>query len=355
MKLLFLDQFSDLGGGQRMLLDVLAAVRSRGWSGVVAMPGEGSMFEQVRGLGFETARLDCATTRIAMVAPALAGVIRDLSESCGMVYINGPRLLPAVALARVAQPVLFHAHIEVSPYPARLVAGAALATLNARAIAVCEMVAAAWRPFIKRLSVVYNGVAGPSQLAVSRSGPTRIGCIGRISPEKGQLEFLAAARRISAAVPGAEFVIAGAPLFQDRAASNYEREVRASAAGLPVTFTGWVDDVYGVMRSLDLLLVPSVWRESNPRVILEAFAAGLPVIAFRAGGIPEIIEHGRNGFLCDTVEEMAALAVELLRSGQAEEISRRARASWRERFTLERFQNEVLSVIESSVALLADR
>ena len=348
MRLLFLDQFSDLGGGQRMLLDVLEAVRGRGWSAQVAMPGRGAMFERVRALGFETGGLDCPA-RLAALRPSLAGQVRALAAPCDVVYINGPRLLPAVALARLRRPVLFHAHIEVSPYAARLLAGRALATLNARAIAVCEMVARSWRPFVKQISVIYNGVAGPAVARSSRDGPPRIGCIGRISREKGQLEFLAAAERIHRAIPGARFVVCGTPLFGNRAAERYEREVRNAAAKLPVEFTGWSDDVYAVMQNLDLLLVPSVWREPNPRVILEAFAAGLPVIAFRAGGIPEIIEHGRNGFLCDTVEEMARLAVDLLAGDRLRQVSKAARECWRERFTVERFQRDVMAEIDASV------
>jgi GT2 family glycosyltransferase/glycosyltransferase involved in cell wall biosynthesis len=52
-----------------------------------------------------------------------------------------------------------------------------------------------------------------------------------------------------------------------------------------------------VLGSLDVLVVPSIWPENSPLVIQEAFAAGVPVIASRIGGIPELVEHGRNGLL----------------------------------------------------------
>jgi glycosyltransferase involved in cell wall biosynthesis len=102
------------------------------------------------------------------------------------------------------------------------------------------------------------------------------------------------------------------------------------------------------MQSLDLLLVTSVWSEPNPRVILEAFAAGLPLIAFRAGGIPEIVDQGRTGFLCDNPAEMAQLTIELLQNDCARltAVAEAARAKWCESFTLERWQGRMIAEIE---------
>ena len=157
-----------------------------------------------------------------------------------------------------------------------------------------------------------------------------------------------AAAAIHQRLPDARFVICGAPLFADRAAMAYEQQIREAAAGLPVEFTGWVQDAYPVMQSLDLLLVTSVWSEPNPRVILEAFAAGLPLIAFRAGGIPEIVDQGRTGFLCDNPAEMAQLTIELLQNDCARltAVAEAARAKWCESFTLERWQGRMIAEIE---------
>ena len=364
MRVLLLDQFSEPGGAQRMLLDLLAAMRSRGWCAEVALPGEGPLFDSVRSLGFPALRIDCGPYRSGRKSvadfgrfvteiPRLAAQIRTLAASLepDLVYINGPRLLPAAAMARLGKPVLFHAHTEVSQKPARMLGGLSLRCLRAHVTAVSQTVAEAWRQFVgeKNVSVIYNGVAGPESVRPRpHIAAPRIGCIGRIAPEKGQREFLAAAARIHRALPDARFLICGAPLFSDRAASEYEREVREAAAGMPVEFAGWVTDVYAAMANLDLLLVPSVWAEPNPRVVLEAFAAGLPVIAFRAGGLPEIVEDGRTGFLCEGVDEMARLAIELLRGDRhgLQCISAAARESWRHQFTLERWQQEIMDEIE---------
>jgi glycosyltransferase involved in cell wall biosynthesis len=89
--------------------------------------------------------------------------------------------------------------------------------------------------------------------------------------------------------------------------------------------------------------VPSAQVEATTRVILEAFAAGLPVIAFGVGGIPEVVEPGRDGLLVSSPEEMARETIALLNDARRRaEMSDVARETWSRRFTLERFHEEML-------------
>ena len=162
------------------------------------------------------------------------------------------------------------------------------------------------------MSVIYNGVAGPPrQFPADRRagrGSPPIGCIGRIAPEKGQREFLAAAAdHPSRAVRTAASSSTEPRCSPTRPPTRYDAEVRAAAAGLPVEFPGWVDGrLRARWRSLDLLLVPSAGHEATTRVILEAFAAGVPVIAFRSGGIPEVVEDGVDGLLAGSAKKWRA-------------------------------------------------
>ena len=72
-----------------------------------------------------------------------------------------------------------------------------------------------------------------------------------------------------------------------------------------------------MFAKLDLLVVPSTPADSTPRVIIEAFSAGVPVVAFAAGGIPEIVRDGQTGFLASdfTAEALAARIRQRLRHG----------------------------------------
>ena len=359
MRLLILDQFSDPGGAQQQLVELLPAMRERGWDALVGMPGNGPLFKQIGALGFETAPVECGpyrsgrkspldALRFLSGAPRLARQVRLLAKQirADLVYVNGPRLLPAVVGLRL--PVVFHSHSYVGAGLSRRMAGEALRRTDASVIAACRFVAEPWTRFVPRdrVKVIYNGVAAPSRSAERHSGAPRVGCIGRIAPEKGQREFLHVASIIHRALPECRFVLCGAPLFSDARAQRYAARVRAAAAGLPVEFTGWVSDIDVAMAELDLLLVPSTGREATTRVIPEAYAAGVPAIAFPSGGIPEVI--AQPGMLADSVEQMAARAIELL-TGPREKLARMseaAREQWRARFTLERYRQEVLATIE---------
>jgi glycosyltransferase involved in cell wall biosynthesis len=263
--------------------------------------------------------------------------------------VNGPRVVPAAALAGLECPVIFHSHSWLPAGIARTAAGVALRRMDARVVANCEFVASQWRRFVRteRISVVFNGVAGPAAGQVRRSdGTVRIGCIGRISREKGQREFVAAAARIQEELPECRFVVCGEALFGSDDAERYAAEVRRAAAGMPIEFRGWVGNVYDALAELDLLVAPSNGPEATTRVIPEAFAAGVPVFAFDTGGISEVVENGVTGVLVRSVEAMAREAVALLSNRERRDsMARAARNAWERRFTKEKFQEQILEIM----------
>src|SRR6266481_539907 len=174
MNLLLLDQFSQPGGAQQVLLDLLPGIRDRRWKALVGLPGEGELFEQIRSLGFPVERIRCGpyasgrksaadAARFLTDTPGLARQIARLAAGVDLVYLNGPRLLPAAALAGLDVPVLFHAHSYLFPGAVRKLAGMALRRLDAWVVGNCRFVLDVWRPYLKeeRLSVIYNGVVGP--------------------------------------------------------------------------------------------------------------------------------------------------------------------------------------------------
>lgn len=356
MRLLILDQFSDLGGGQQALLDLVPAFREHGWDMLIGLPGAGALAACLQSAGFATERIDCGpyecgrksvrdAVRFVYEAPRLARQIRALARGADLVYINGPRLLPAASMAAIEAPVIYHAHSLLPRGVAGRLVRASLGRLKARVIANSEFVGRPLRQDASTVKVLYNGVR-PQRAPSMRNGRT-VSCIGRIAPEKGQLQFLAASAQIRSDLPDCRFVIHGAPLFSN---SAYERKVRARAAELSVHFAGWSDDVPRVLACTDVLLVPSSPVEATTRVILEAYAAGTPVVAFANGGIPEVVEDRRTGFLADSVEQMARFAVALLRNpGMRAEISANAHECWRRRFTLEQYRRDVAAEVEKAL------
>ncbi|HVN06635.1 MAG TPA: glycosyltransferase family 4 protein [Bryobacteraceae bacterium] len=368
MNILCLDQFSDLGGAQRCLLDLLPALVRRGWNVQVAAPGNGELLRRAAAAGATPDSIHCGpyssgkktpgdVARFAVETPRLAGEIARLARRCAadLIYVNGPRLLPAVAIgARGGRRVLFHAHSRLDGYTLRL-AGRSLAMRHASVAASCRFAGSPLLPYLgeRGFRVVYNGVSPMLSVRPAHNlAELRAGVIGRISPEKGQADFLRAARIVYRELPQSRFVICGAPLFGDPKASRYQEELRRLAVDLPVEFTGWTDNVPGVLDTLDLLVVPSSAVDATPRVILEAFAAGVPVMAFASGGIPEMIEPGVTGFLVDqrSPEPLATTMLELLgQPCRMRETAGRARMNACNDFSLERYQEEMIAAIEAAL------
>jgi glycosyltransferase involved in cell wall biosynthesis len=127
--------------------------------------------------------------------------------------------------------------------------------------------------------------------------------------------------------------------------------VRAQAAGAPVEFRSWTEDVGAFLSGVDLLVVPSKPIDNIPRVILEAFAAGVPVLAFASGAIPELIEHGETGLLVPQRTPEALAEAILSAAGNRDLLNQMAAGAhrrWRERYTLLRFQSEISAAVEAA-------
>jgi glycosyltransferase involved in cell wall biosynthesis len=368
-RILFVEQFSELGGGQRNLLDLLPAVIDRGWNATVAAPctapHEGPLLERARALGAHTARIGIGNysagrktagdaARFLFDTVALGRWIAR--QDFDLISVGGARLMPAVARGTVAvrdsrkspRPVIFQAQHFLGKSYAVAMAAHAIRRAQATVIANSEHVASQYRAAVpaNKLHVVHNGVAEIpfTERRLSQPGkPLHIGLIGRIAHMKGQADFLRAAAVISSELPDAKFVICGAPMFSEQA---YVEEVHKLAEGLPVEFLGWRDDVAAVLADLDLLVAPSTAAEATTRVILEAFSAGVPVVAYAIGGIPEIVRDCENGFLVPECEP-EALARKILEVSRKDlgVVARRARRDWGQRFTIGRYQREMTGLM----------
>ena len=137
--------------------------------------------------------------------------------------------------------------------------------------------------------VIHNGIPVPVTLAPRAMSPEPIvGAVGRISNQKGVQVLIKAMQR----VPGARLVLIGEG--HDR--EELEALARDTGLGERVTFAGWVDPPWTEHWTFDVLALPS-FLEGFPLVIVEAMLAGIPVVATRVGGIPEIVVPEETGLL----------------------------------------------------------
>src|SRR5579884_2078355 len=199
MRVLLVDQFGEMGGAQRCLVEAAAGFCERGWE-VRALAPAGPLAAALQPYCAEVRHLPCGpfpsghknaldAARFARQAPGQVARIARMAarQRAEVIYVNGPRVLPAAALARMGRPLIYHGHWMPPQEAASRLARAALRASVAAAI-VSSRLAAQWlRDCVAadRIFTVYNGVAGGAERPAAREQITRIAALGRISPEKG--------------------------------------------------------------------------------------------------------------------------------------------------------------------------
>jgi glycosyltransferase involved in cell wall biosynthesis len=176
----------------------------------------------------------------------------------------------------------------------------------------------------------------------------RLVTVARLRREKGHDTLVEAFAVVAREVPGASLTVAGdGPL-------RAELAERVAALGLEarVHFTGHCGDVPAALRGHGAFVLASR-SEAFPNAVIEAMASGLPVVATAVGGIPELIEHGRNGILVQPgrAEELARALVDLLlRPSFARALGRKARVDVVARYSFDRMVREFESLYLAEIA-----
>lgn len=148
------------------------------------------------------------------------------------------------------------------------------------------------------------------------SGTFTIGMVSRITPLKGHADFLRAVALVAREVPGIKAVIAGAAP-KEKYREELDHLVRGLGLARSVEFVGARNDVPALMRSLDVVVSATTTPEAFGRVIIEAQACGVPVVATKVGGVVDIIEDGKTGLLCAPQDpsDMASKILRYVRDG----------------------------------------
>jgi len=298
----------DIGGAERALVALATGLDRRRWlPSVVALGGEGALAGPLREAGIAVECLDVDRRRPARAIGALVGTLRR-------------------ARPRLVQSFLFHANVAsklAGPLAGRpwVVGGLrvaerrkrwhlALDRLTSRLSTGSVCVSEGVRRFSSepggiaadRLVVIPNGVdpapfdraGGVDRAALGvPAGAFLTLYVGRLDPQKGLGVLLDAASEVIEARPDWHLALAG---------DGPEREaLRARPVAHPdrvrrIHWLGRRDDVPSLLKSADLLVLPSLW-EGMPNVVLEAMAARRPVVASAVEGTEDLVEPGRTGWL----------------------------------------------------------
>ncbi|MDP9173956.1 MAG: glycosyltransferase family 4 protein [Planctomycetota bacterium] len=338
---MFFDHTAKMGGGEIALLNLVKGFDRRLFDVLVVLASPGPLVDRLTECGIAThvLPLDAEISEVRKDALGAAALLnlkvlfqtlryaRDLSRliqarRIELVHTNSLKsdLIGGIAARLAGCPVVWHVRDRIAkdylPAPVVRVFRALCRLIPNRLIvnsgATAQTLAANPNRARPIITVVHDGTevgeTSPPVYCAAGHEPL-IGLVGRITPWKGQHIFLEAAAVVLQKFPQARFQIIGAPLFAEQA---YEASLRELADRLGITprieFTGFRSDVADLIARLDLLVHASTTGEPFGQVVIEAMAAGKPVVATRGGGIPEIVIDRITGLLVP-MNDASAMAV----------------------------------------------
>lgn len=187
-----------------------------------------------------------------------------------------------------------------------------------------------------------------------RTKEFNVGIVGRITPIKGHLHFIKAMAKVLRVVPKIKIWIVGdAPASKE--AYKEELHVLVKRLGLwPYTeFLGTQRNIPEILSHLDLLVLATTTHEAFGRVIIEAQASGVPVVATEVGGVVDIIEHEKTGLLVFPADSdsMAEAIIRIYKEPQlASALSENAYKKVREKYNIELMVKNTLEVYKDALS-----
>jgi glycosyltransferase involved in cell wall biosynthesis len=352
MRILQISSARHFGGGERHIVDLTNGLIERGHELFVAAVAKSPILPELpTGISRNFFELSASNALNYTKAFALRSFVR--AHDIEIVHAHMARDYPLSALAvggaaRVRFVITRHVLFPMNKLH-RITRGRV-----ARVIAVSQSVAASVRAQgifrDDQIVVVPNGIdirRFSSRVNDASSARLRVGILGELTPNKGQIEFVRAAEMVARQVNDVKFIIAGRDNSNEGAYGRQLKEIiQASEFRDRIELVEGEIDVPGFLTTLDLLVSASR-SEAFGLSVVEAMAAGVPVVATATDGAREIIKDKETGHLVriGDVREIAATITGLLRNREARQrVSAHARRMVAQRFSLERMVSETEAV-----------
>lgn len=297
MKILRVLPALDYGGIERGVAD-FCSVACRAGHRVVVVAGPGRFVPAVRDAGAAWYNLPLDRKNLFVFLQArrrLAALIRREQPDIVHVQSRFPALVVSSLRGQFpAVPVVTSVHslTKCRFYSRFLVSGDRVIVVS-RFLA--DYVGREFHVPAEKIALVYNGVAAPGVSAgrCRRPGGVTVGMISRLSAGKGHHLFVGALALLAGEDPAVAGLIVGHGSRRRR--RDLDNLLRDHGLAGRVRLQG--GDGAALLKEMDILVVPSVQPEGFGRTVVEAQLAGVPVVATAIGAVPELIEHGRTGFL----------------------------------------------------------
>lgn len=378
MTVLLVDSARECGGAQRSLCELAVALQERGVTVHAAVPA-GSLASALQGAGVSVRLLPAVRLHRGLRPPALleiahfihallvlARAIRAVRPD--IIHANG--LTPALLAVNVHQqrPVLWHVRDLAMPFSSVRYLSRRAACIVGISDPVAEYLSETVPSFHRRkVRLIRNGIDTghfrPGDRAAARrafqlpADAPLVGMISHLVPWKRHDFFLALAAAIRQTRRDVRFVIAGRDLFHDHPRLRARLDAQIAAAGLAdaVRWLPDLDDIAPLLPALDALVHPAA-NEPFGRVLCEAMAAGIPVVAANRAGPLCIVPDNEAGYLVPPADA-AAFARQTLRLLDNPENARRMGAAARQHvldnFNIQRTAAEMHALYDKILGVLA--
>ncbi len=384
LRVLFVSHESGMTGAERSLLEIILGLDRKRFSPFVVVPRDGLLLQELDQANAITIKANLKWwiargprnrnefKKFIQGLPKRAGIIRDLIQRyrIELVYSNSVACIDGAVGAAIARiPHLWHIHEilsknqNISPYVPMWIVRLIVALLSKQIIVPSMAVKDDIRSSLlfRHIHVRYNGIDAKrfliSQQSVTeptirsefRMAPDTkiIALIGYFISIKGHLDVVEAAKIVCAQRKDIVF------LFIGGGNQSYRKkiELRVHQHGLEdfFIFLDFRENIDSLILNIDILICAS-WVESFSKVILEAMAAGKPVVATRCGGPEELVIDQQTGFLIPTHSPpnmAAALLMLLRRPDLMHSMGRKGQERAQKHFSIERYQFGIQNLLET--------
>ncbi len=322
--ILFLDQYSGLSGGQKVLLNIIQAFSKEGYKRITILPEKGLLSQKLEQLEIETIFFPIGSYSItqknlfdflnySLRLPILVFLLIDLiiRKKIDVVYANGARTFIWATLACVVtkRPIFWHIHSIFENGLARKICVFFGKFQVVKKIFIVSKIAAEPLDELNlKLEVIYNAVQIPSpskdfNLLKKEYGLLKddflVGNIGILEEWKNQEDLIRSARLIKdSGKKNIYFFIIGDSLYKECHKQKYKNRLKKMVSDMDlekeVIFTGFRNDINEVMNSLDALVICSKKPDPCPLVSLEAASLGVAMISTDFGGVREIFKENEE-------------------------------------------------------------
>ncbi|PYS25331.1 MAG: hypothetical protein DMF72_02065 [Acidobacteria bacterium] len=359
MRILQICSAREIGGGERHLADLANELTKRGHEMFAALsPGSPLRTELSSLAASNIIELPMRNALNLSTAMKLSRFVRDNKIEIVHAHIARDYPLAVFVTGTSKARLVLTRHVLFAMNPIHKL------TLRrtARVIAVSQAVAAALRERAifnrDKIVVIHNGIdvdrfTKGRESVREESGKLRVGTIGHLAPIKGFDDFIRVAAIVCRERGDVEFIIVGEDKSDHRENRRaLEKLIDDLKLNQQVKLSGWIEDIASTLVTFDLF-VSSARAEPFGLSIVEAMAAGVPVIATASEGAREIIDASQTGLLVPIgdVEAMAKAVTSLLDDiSERERLSQNAETAVRERFSLDQMVTKTEKIYAEVVA-----